>query len=213
LGGGAVLFRETALADLLPAAGVKSDPGLVQQTLFRFKAALYNRMLAPRLYWIPAAMPFLGLGKTHYRPLVAIDPMDSARLTLLPANINAYWEDDMGVQTALSRMLGEADLGTAGILDLAVACALPSDRRLLRYPLLVDAAERDRLFSELRRRGLGASRMYPATLPGIPGLERLLAGQGPFPAAEAFAARILTLPTHRRVSRRDIEEMRQVLVS
>ena len=53
--------------------------------------------------------------------------------------------------------------------------------------------------------------MYPAALPGIVGLEALLAGQGPFPRAAAFAARILTLPTHQHVRRGDIEKMHQVL--
>ena len=52
-----------------------------------------------------------------------------------------------------------------------------------------------------------------ATLPGIPGLEGALAEPGPFPSAEAFAARILTLPTHNRVANGDIAEIRQVINS
>ena len=55
--------------------------------------------------------------------------------------------------------------------------------------------------------------MYPAALPGIPGLEARLAGQGPFPAVEAFAACILTPPTHSRVGSKDIANIRRVLCS
>ncbi len=57
---------------------------------------------------------------------------------------------------------------------------------------------RDWLYQQLHRLGSGHSVMYPAVLPGIPGLEVLLSGQGPFPAAEAFAACILMLPAHSR---------------
>jgi dTDP-4-amino-4,6-dideoxygalactose transaminase len=39
----------------------------------------------------------------------------------------------------------------------------------------------------------------------------VLAGQGPFPAAEAFATRILTLPTHTGVRRGDVAKMCRVL--
>jgi dTDP-4-amino-4,6-dideoxygalactose transaminase len=52
--------------------------------------------------------------------------------------------------------------------------------------------------------------MYPVALPAIPGLESMLSDQGPFPAAEAFAARVLTLPLHRRVRGADIRVMKQV---
>ena len=36
------------------------------------------------------------------------------------------------------------------------------------------------------------------------------AGQGPFPAADAFASRVLTLPLHGRVRAADIAMMRRV---
>ena len=110
-------------------------------------------------------------------------------------------------------MLAELDLPMMGIIDLAAVCRLPPNRRLLRYPLLVNAKVRPELYAELRRRGLGASGMYPATLPDIPGLEELLEGQGPFPAAEEFAAGILTLPTHNRVGSDDIAGIRRVIAA
>jgi len=55
--------------------------------------------------------------------------------------------------------------------------------------------------------------MHLAALPGIPGLEKLLKGQGSFPVEEAFAARILTLPTHNGVRRGDVARIRKVLAS
>lgn len=213
LGGGAVLCREDASGDYFPAASQRPLTTEHSRQSLRLKAALYNGMISPRLYWIPLAMPFLHLGETRYHPLPAIDGMDTIRHSLLPANIAAYREKGPGVQSRLAEMLGKLDLAQSAITDLPAACGVTHERRLLRYPLLVDATKRDRLFSRLHRHGLGASTMYPEVLSKIPGLENRLAGQGPFPAAESFATRILTLPTHARVSSSDIDNLHQVLVS
>ena len=213
LGGGAVLFREAIWEGLLPECNVQSDIGKGQRFSFWLKTALYNQMISPWLYWLPQGLPFLHLGETRYHTLSAIDAMDPLRLDVLPANIAAYRSDDMGTQTALVGMLGELDLAARGIIDLPRACKAPESRRLLRYPLLMDAASRELLYQQLKRHGLGASGMYPVALPGIPGLERLLEGQGPFPVADAFAARILTLPTHNGVRRGDVAKIRKVLAS
>lgn len=213
LGGGAVLFRESTWEGLLPECPVRPDNGKGQRISFWLKTALYNRMISPWLYWLPQGLPFLHLGETRYHTLSAIDGMDPFRLDVLPANIAAYRSDEMDAQRALVDMLGELDLAARGIIDLPRVCKAPESRRLLRYPLLTGAVDRDPLYQQLKRNGLGPSGMYPVALPGISGLERLLVGQGPFPAAEAFAARILTLPTHNRVSRGDVAKVHQVIGS
>lgn len=213
LGGGAVLFRGADLGNLLPARDMQERRGQRQRLSFRFKAMLYNLMTSPRLYWIPQSLPFLHLGETRFHPLSSIDAIDTERLVRLPTNVNAYQSDDMKAQKGLASMLAELDLSTKGIIDLTAVCKTPSNRRLLRYPLLVNTETRFGLSAELRRRGLGSSGMYPTTLPAISGLKELLAGQGPFPAAETFASGILTLPTHNRVGSGDIAEMRRVIAT
>jgi len=55
--------------------------------------------------------------------------------------------------------------------------------------------------------------MYPSSLPNISGLYGLLQGQGKFPVADEFSRRILTLPTHNRVRKPDIEKIRQIIDS
>ena len=211
LGGGAVLFREAAWADLLQQATVPSETGAGQWASFRLKSVLYNGMISPWLYWLPQSLPFLHLGETRFHTLPSIEAMDAVRRALLPANLAVYRDDDMAVQKALVERLGDLDLAARGIIDLHRACQTPPERRLLRYPLLIRATDRDRLYEKLKHCGLGPSGMYPAALPGISGLEELLAGQGPFPAAEGFATRILTLPTHTGVRQADIAKMRRVL--
>ena len=96
---------------------------------------------------------------------------------------------------------------------MPAVCRVKPYRRLLRYPLLIQAEWRDRAYHRLRKAGLGPSLLYPSSLPRIPGLKDLLRGQGNFPAAEAFAECILTLPTHDGVRQADIRRMREVLVA
>ncbi len=207
LGGGAVLARDSALGSLLPEPAGLSGGGR-HELSFRIKASLYNRMIRPGWYWIPRGMPFLHLGETRYHPLAAIEGMDRLRLSLLPANIARYQKHDAAVQRLLGGML-EPMAGR--LVDLPSVCGVPDERRLLRYPLLLDAEKRNSVLRDFMAQGLGASTLYPAILPGIPGLQELPGGQRAFPRAEAFAKRILTLPTHVGVRHKDISRMQGIL--
>ena len=211
LGGGGVLFRDEKYGELLPAGTSKIVSDRYKHALFQLKVHLYNMLILPRLFWLPQKMPFLKLGETRYHPLSGIDPMDPVRLAAMPCNLDAYRESDGGVQKDISDMVAELSSTTASVIDLPVKCNVPHGRRLLRYPLLVDARIRERLYSRLQFFGSGSSVMYPAAMPGIPGLETILYDQGPFPAAEAFASRILTLPTHGGVGSKDIIKIRSAL--
>ena len=210
LGGGAVLFRDEALGSLLP-----DDPALTaatgQQLAYRLKVLLYNLLISPRCYWALQWFPFLHIGETHYQTLEGIYPLDPVRRSILGANIKNHLQLDPGRQAALSGVL--ASLADDTIVNLPKACQMPAQQPLLRYPLLIDAAVRNRVYSRLSGSGLGVSIMYPGILPTISGLDALLAEQGSFPAAEQFAARLLTLPTHAGVRRGDIQTMAAIMRS
>jgi dTDP-4-amino-4,6-dideoxygalactose transaminase len=211
LGGGAVLSGNNALAKLLPKSAIQPSGGFSKRLLFGLKAGLYNRMISPRFYWLPQSLPFLNLGETRYHPLTSIEAMDSDRYALLPSNVKTYLDRSMEVQQSLHAMLAEMKSEEHGITDLPRVCKTPEDARLLRYPLLVESELRDSLFARLRLSGTGVSRMYPAALPGIAGLEKILSGQGDFPAARSFSDRLLTLATHSQVSQADIARISGVL--
>jgi len=212
LGGGAVLSRKgLAAGNLLPETATTADTGIWGQISFRLKAMLYNRMINPRLYWLPQALPFLHLGETRYHALTSIDAMSRAQLSILVANLKTYRNDKIPAQNNLMAMLKTINLENCGITDLPRACKIPKNRRLLRYPLLMESELRDSLYTQLRGAGLGPSQMYPAALPEIPGLESLLSDQGAFPGATSFAKQLLTLPTHQQVRQTDIDKIRQIL--
>lgn len=215
LGGGALLVRideaGESLAGLLHVSTQSEPVRTGQRFSFRLKAAVYNRMISPWLYWLPLSLPFLHLGETRYHPLTAIEEIDQARLAVLSSNAKAYRGESLSTQNSLLMMLGELNLDELGIIDLPGACKTKKSRRLLRYPLLVRSEARDIIHAELQRQGLGPSRMYPAVLQEIAGLEQILLQHNVFPAATSFADRLLTLPTHSQVSQVDICKISRVL--
>lgn len=216
LGGGAVLCGKggagnSALARQLPESTMQVDGSMQRQISFSLKAMLYNWMISPRLYWLPQALPFLHLSETRYHTLASLEGMDRIKSLMLASNIKAYQNGSMDTQESLVTMLGEMNPERHAIIDLPRVCKISEERRLLRYPLLLESGTRDRLYAGLRRLGLGPSRMYLAVLPEVPGLESLLPGQEAFPAASSFAERLLTLPTHQQVSQADIVKMCQTL--
>ena len=208
LGGGAVLCRDPVLDSALSGTSVLLPPTVGDIFRFRLKALAYNVLTSPYLYWLPAKLPFLGLGETRYKALDSVGPAEPILGEFLPANINEYWHGPDIVQTRLTALI--ADVSKGQMLDLFSGCCEPGRvQRLLRYPVLAaDQSLRDRLFQVLDREGLGVSKMYPASLPNIRGLESHLRVEGAaYPNAEAFARRILTFPVHSRVREIDLQRM------
>lgn len=227
LGGGAVLCRDNSLFDFLPVP-VDKPVSAYQRYTYRLKAKLYNTMISPYLYWLPQSLPFLHLGETRYHTLPDIEAMASVRLELLAQNITCYQSDLQAIIRCqeISSMLASLATEVSGVTDLPVLCGVSAKRRLLRYPILLEAGVRDQVYRKLQQSGLGASIMYPASLPKITGLSNFLdAGQSctkksytkksstrkNFPGAEEFASRIITLPTHQYVSSKRISEIKLIL--
>lgn len=78
----------------------------------------------------------------------------------------------------------------------------------LRLPLLAESEDRrEQLFEKMWAAGIGAGRMYERTLPEIFAPQ----SRAVYPGAEAFARRLLTLPTHYHVSDNDIQIMEEIL--
>ena len=208
LGGGAVLTKKAFMFEQLPKPQ-SITAGFSQRLLFGLKTRLYNAMTSPLLYWLPQMMPFLHLGETHYYVLPDIKAMDQIRANLLASNISCYQADAKapGRCKKISVMLNSI----AGVIDLPQVCDMKVNRRLLRYPFLVESVERDRMYRKLHHAGLGASRMYPASLPEIDGLNHIFDKKYNFPNAQDFASRLITLPTHSSVADKDIDRMKTLL--
>lgn len=204
LGGGAVLTTNTSLFELLPKPQ-KNTASLSRRLMFGLKARLYNVMMSPFIYWLPQALPFLHLGETRYHILSDIDGINQVQEELLTANISHYQNDTEAIHRGenISNMLD----AMGRVINLPRVCGMDSNHRLLRYPLLLEAVSRDRIYQQLKQAGLGVSIMYQDTLPGIGGLSHLFKNKD-YPQAQAFASSLITLPVHAKVSDKNVEKMK-----
>lgn len=212
LGGGAVLVANASLMGLLPEVEANTVTPR-QRFAYKLKASLYNAVVSPCLYWLLEMLPFLHLGETRYHLLDEITGIDQVRLDLLACNIARYQQDTDACARSerLSAMLVESGCSTTSCINLPRICEADKQNRLLRYPLLVDAESRDRIYNKLKKAGLGVSSMYPTSLPKITGLSHILNEHQCYPNAEDFASRLITLPTHSHVDKENIEKMKAIL--
>lgn len=206
LGGGAVLARTAELARVLPQVGF-TGMGIRARIRFRLRVASYNMMRRPRAYWLLDGLPFLGLGRTVYKPLHVLEA-PAASIDFLGNNIDAYRLG--GEPQRRLRALME-ELPDGRLIDLPATCGVRESARLLRYPLLLDSEACRRLDTALRRAGLGSSRLYRHALSAVPEIPSSIRDQGDFPRARHFAESLLTLPTHAQVDQRDIDRMAEIL--
>ena len=127
----------------------------------------------PWLYWVPAAMPFLGLGRTTFPTRIRL-----RRLSGLQAGLLRSWRSRLAES---NRRRAE----TAAYFRRRLPSRFASDvpRPWLRLPIVaVDARERARVYSASQKRGLGLSLAYPAPINEIPEMRPAFAGQR-FPSA------------------------------
>jgi dTDP-4-amino-4,6-dideoxygalactose transaminase len=185
--GGIVLSDSPRLGVAFAAEyGRLEDPGVVRSCR---NAALVAGMWAlsrPLLYWLPAGLPFLGLGRTRFYPDFPL-----GRLGGFEAGLLRHWRERLED--------GNRDrLESARELQRAAGCET-GDVPYLRLPLVMpNRVARDALCELSRRRGLGVAMMYPTSIGEIPELRDHIGGRR-FEVARMLADRILTMPTHHLV--------------
>jgi perosamine synthetase len=171
-------------------ARLASAPAAVQ-IADAVRTAAMMIFIRPWLYWLPAALPFLGLGRTTFPRTIAVCPLSGFQ-----AGVLRNW------RTRLSRS-NRARAAAVSFFERALAIASPpgSARPYVRLPIIAPSAEvRNRLCAKART--LGVSVSYPTPISDIPEIRSAFEGQR-FPAASRVSERLLTLPTHHLLSDRD----------
>jgi DegT/DnrJ/EryC1/StrS aminotransferase family protein len=149
--------------------------------------------IRPRLYWIPAALPFLRLGTTEFPRTIAV-----RRLSGFKAGLLRNWRRHL-MRSNQVRSAAAADLRRR----LHIRSSSDPMRPLLRLPILAsNAREKQRLYLASQARGLGISVAYPSSIDAIPEIRRTIGGRI-FPCATNVASRLVTLPTHQWLLERD----------
>ena len=148
--------------------------------------------IRPRLYWIPAALPWLRLGETIFPKEIPL-----ARLSGMKAGLLRHW------RTRLGRVHSSAIGGGRATSAVGFTSGLPPAghirtcgcRSVWREPP-------ESGYSLSQARGLGLSVAYPTAINEIPELRGAFDDEQ-FPSARLIADTLVTLPTHQWVSERD----------
>ena len=156
----------------------------------------------PRLYGLPASLPFLRLGETIYHAPSA--PRGPTAASGAAASV-AYRL--LGEEIAVRRSNGERLLAAARAGGRVRPIATPAggEPGFLRLPVIRGGDN-----PAARRSGarLGVAPGYPKALCDLPGFgERVVNRGGDFAGARDLAARLATLPTHSRLSEGDVQQL------
>jgi dTDP-4-amino-4,6-dideoxygalactose transaminase len=202
--GGVVLTKSDELAEAIRRECAALPGQTALETIKNLAAVLVMAVFTrPALYWIPASLPFLGLGRSVYPRRVPLE-----RLSALSAALLENWP-------ARLQQAHDACARTAGDLGKRLGLPLPHGPSYpyLRLPILVGSPDlRDRIYAHARRAGFGMSRAYPTPVSDIPELAERFAGQR-FPSARVVSLHILTIPTHQWLSARDREAIATCLLA
>ncbi len=184
-GGGALVSLTTPLT----TPSFEHSPYRVVPNFVKLAA---SALLAhPNVYWLPAAIPGLGIGETAYHELNANDRPSVLSMAMLPLVHTPSLAAAAGRREQLAEW--RAALQGAGVPVLQAGAADSIDGAL-RFPVAIDPARG----AALKR--FGVVRSYPRTLDAYGPIAQCLAHRSArYPGAEQLAARLHTLPTHRHV--------------
>jgi len=211
MGGGALMVREDhkSLAQnclpQLPVFERKID------WKWKLRRKIINGLLGRRAYGLLRRAPFLGVGKTAYKPLSGVSRLRFPD-ELLDAGI-----DRAQVMASISEKYVKAleflkPQGWHLFMEDVAAAEKHAGRRVLRYGILApNELARNRVIEELNALGIGANSFYGQALPGIVGVADILgATLEDYPNAVAFGDRLITLPSHEDVTPRDVDVIESV---
>lgn len=171
------------------------------------KAVIYNLALSPAVYNLVVHLPGLGLGETHLIKLsnVVRLPDSLLRAAAMQARIAAADNDRRAERCCMfSQIAAEAGYRAPHPLSTGrSACALN------RFPLLCATESHAESLLERGNR-LGVSRMYRRTLPEFLGRPASTTASD-FPNAFDLSRRLVTLPTHARLTQSELLSLRDLL--
>jgi dTDP-4-amino-4,6-dideoxygalactose transaminase len=156
-----------------------------------------------------ARLPGVRLGESHFEPTFAAAGA--------PSSVRAMGVDLAGSAERMRNVRREVASHWRGALVQIGTLGLPPEPRgaepaWLRYPVLASSrSQREGLVLGMSRAGFQFVRSYPETLGGIPEFAARLAEPARTPGAEELAGRVIALPCHAGIGRRDIERAVQAL--
>lgn len=206
--GGALLANDEVGAAILETAQTRLCTAIrgSKNLLLAATQLLFGR---PALYWIPASLPFLGLGETVYhRPHPPTDICHSAAAVLAKswwrAKADAISRRD---NAAKLQVMVEQSVDVKPITEPPGAAA-----GYLRLPIVANEHAQS-ILNTAEARQYGVAPGYPMSLVDLDGFsERCINCNTTFTGARKLADRLFTLPTHGMVSDKDLTHLHRLLV-
>jgi perosamine synthetase len=192
--GGIIVTNSDRIADAIALEYRQlRTPAPAMDCLELVRLVLMTTFIRPHLYWIPASLPFLGLGRTTFPRKIPV-----ARLSGMKAGLLRDW------RSRLARS-NKVRSETAGYFSrqLRVRTGDRSSVPYLRFPIVLSTSKaRETLYARSQKRGLGLSAGYPTAVSDIPDIP-FSCNARQFPSARRVAQNLLTLPTHHWLSEKD----------
>lgn len=208
LGGGALLSKIDCWDEKMSM--FKGESGITRRNLGKLVGKLHNRVIRSRSYSAVSRLPIFGVGRTVYSSCkdAVILPGDFV-CRLAPALAVRETAPDNRTAMHLWDLIDR--YATKGLCAQLLARRQGDLDNLLRFPFLVrDKDERSSLVKSLNHFGLGASKMYGASLPEIANMPLAAKKQGQFPGADLFAQRLVTLPVHKLVTEYHLGKIEEI---
>lgn len=203
--GGIIVTNSDAIAREIGREYARIEtPGITEGLKELAKTALMALFIHPSLYWLPAGLPFLGLGKTVFSRKFPVKTLSGIQAGLL-RNWRSRLEKSNRVREENTKYYLERLQPFTAFTEGTVSAPL------LRLPLRTgNRAERERICELPGMKGMGLGMMYPGAIHEIKQLRSRFIGKR-FPAAAALAEELLSVPTHHLLSRRDKERICELL--
>ncbi|MES9969203.1 MAG: DegT/DnrJ/EryC1/StrS family aminotransferase [Candidatus Thiodiazotropha sp.] len=171
------------------------------------KVIVYYIFLNPILYWLPASLPFLNLGKTRYEydisikrysrivaPLALKQLKRSEHITDERVKNGNWYKNNLNENKELSKIIEFQEANPV----------------YLRYPVKInDKTKREAILKHTKRYGITNS--YPKPLHKLEEISQYLVSDDDFDGANKVAEQIITLPTHAYVSNQNKSTLNRIL--
>jgi dTDP-4-amino-4,6-dideoxygalactose transaminase len=211
LAGGTVLVNNADYRGMVQAhySSLPTFEYFPSKASYLLNLLLYAIVYHPNLYWIPQGIPWLKLGETVFSLDFEIGRLNPQALRIgriLMKNFERYRKGRERIARTYTEKLKELSDEFFYIPERG-----GDDICLLRFPVILKNKERrDRILVELKKRGLGATGMYPVPLNEQEGIPRALFSDKLYPNAKHLSERIMTLPLHEYVSEKEISFIGEV---
>lgn len=192
--GGAILARQDDIAESIKAVTYESRHGRGYGDIFVATASWC--LGRPRLYAIPASLPWLHLGETVYHAAHAPRRMSQGASALLDRTFGEI-DDSAATRRRNALVLEAAVVQSRHVRRITpIEAAAPG---YLRFPIVFRGEANDAPVH-------GITHGYPRPLSSEPEIQPILHDSGePLHGAAELASRLVTLPTHSMITTDDLK--------